>query len=75
MIGTKLNICYGILDGSASSPKKNNLEIVLRRQDLNLRPSGYEPDELPDCSTPRSTLLMYHFFKSRSSAFLIKNLL
>jgi hypothetical protein len=20
---------------------------------LNLRPSGYEPDELPDCSTPR----------------------
>ena len=25
----------------------------LREQDLNLRPSGYEPDELPDCSTPR----------------------
>ena len=24
-----------------------------RGQDLNLRPSGYEPDELPDCSTPR----------------------
>ena len=23
-----------------------------RGQDLNLRPSGYEPDELPDCSTP-----------------------
>jgi hypothetical protein len=22
---------------------------------LNLRPSGYEPDELPDCSTPRRT--------------------
>ncbi len=22
-------------------------------QDLNLRPSGYEPDELPGCSTPR----------------------
>ena len=21
--------------------------------DLNHRPSGYEPDELPDCSTPR----------------------
>ncbi len=27
-------------------------EKELRGQDLNLRPSGYEPDELPDCSTP-----------------------
>ena len=27
-----------------------------RGQDLNLRPSGYEPDELPDCSTPRCLL-------------------
>ena len=25
----------------------------LQGQDLNLRPSGYEPDELPGCSTPR----------------------
>ncbi len=25
----------------------------LRGKDLNLRPSGYEPDELPYCSTPR----------------------
>tara|TARA_X000000950_G_scaffold8215_1_gene9062 strand:- start:299 stop:514 length:216 start_codon:yes stop_codon:yes gene_type:complete len=23
---------------------------------LNLRPSGYEPDELPGCSTPRQKL-------------------
>ena len=26
-----------------------------RGQDLNLRPLGYEPNELPDCSTPRLT--------------------
>ena len=24
---------------------------------MNLRPSGYEPDELPGCSTPRLVLL------------------
>ncbi len=28
----------------------------LRGQDLNLRPLGYEPNELPDCSTPRHFL-------------------
>ncbi|CRH35251.1 hypothetical protein BN1184_BN_00800 [Pantoea ananatis] len=25
----------------------------MRGPDLNRRPSGYEPDELPGCSTPR----------------------
>ncbi len=25
---------------------------------MNLRPSGYEPDELPDCSTPRQKVAM-----------------
>jgi hypothetical protein len=28
-------------------------ENSLRGLDLNQRPSGYEPDELPGCSTPR----------------------
>jgi hypothetical protein len=32
------------------------LSIWLREPDLNRRPSGYEPDELPDCSIPRSQL-------------------
>ena len=31
----------------------------LRGQDLNLRPSGYEPDELPGCSTPRPSLAAF----------------
>ena len=33
----------------------------LRGQDLNLRPSGYEPDELPNCSTPRYLFFVFCF--------------
>ena len=33
----------------------------MRGQDLNLRPSGYEPDELPDCSTPRQRVRSRHW--------------
>ena len=29
----------------------------LRGLDLNQGPSGYEPDELPDCSTPRCLVI------------------
>ena len=45
-------------------------ESWLRGQDLNLRPSGYEPDELPDCSTPRLKLKFYHFLGVSVEVFL-----
>ena len=34
----------------------------LRGQDSNLRPRGYEPRELPDCSTPRPIYLYLFIF-------------
>src|SRR5690554_213235 len=34
----------------------------LREMDLNHRPSGYEPDELPDCSIPRYANYYYTIF-------------
>ena len=37
-------------ESSGRGPLASN---QLRGQDLNLRPSGYEPDELPGCSTAR----------------------
>ena len=48
---------------SSALPTELSGQKKLRGQDLNLRPSGYEPDELPDCSTPRQYLINYmHIF-------------
>ena len=37
-------------------PFRTFLILWLRELDLNQRPSGYEPDELPSCSIPRHLL-------------------
>ena len=44
---------------------------------MNLQPPGYEPDELPGCSTPRyvtlsSALLLYNKYPRKSIPFLKK---
>lgn len=39
----------GCLPHRFGNVKRQARNFGLRGKDLNLRPSGYEPDELPDC--------------------------
>ena len=55
----RLNHAFSVVQTHATG-KNKNVPLRphfyfnwLRGMDLNHRPSGYEPDELPDCSTPR----------------------
>ncbi len=51
----------GFPPGRCLSPRDDRPQLIVRERDqnwlrgpdLNRRPSGYEPDELPGCSTPR----------------------
>jgi hypothetical protein len=46
--------------------------IWLRGLDLNQRPLGYEPNELPDCSTPHWRLYRNQALSARTRVFQCK---
>ena len=56
-VWTGLEPATSAVTGRHSKPAELPDHIWLREKDLNQRPSGYEPDELPDCSIPRCFLV------------------
>ncbi len=49
--------CFQLSDGNQFPRSRSGIQFIAGR-DSNPRPSGYEPDELPDCSTPRCGFML-----------------
>ncbi len=47
--------------GKEKRSKANFAPTWLREADLNHRPLGYEPNELPDCSIPRYLFVLIYY--------------
>ena len=58
---TTIHYFYYITKKPLSFQIRGFLKNWLRGADSNHRPSGYEPDELPDCSTPRRILIFIKY--------------